>query len=369
MSYSQNKPLLTPYQLGDLQLKNRVVMSALTRSRATNEDLRPTAMHAEYYAQRASAGLIITESVWVSRMAIGYINIPGIYSDKQIEGWKHVTEAVHSRGGKIFVQIAHSGASTHPDHLEGAVPFGPSAINPQEKSFTPDGFKSTVTPREYTKEEIRKTINEFRMAAINAQKAGFDGLEIHAQLFTLIPQFLSSATNKRDDEYGGSIKNRARVLFEILEAFSEVIPLNRVGIKFTPSAFNEGIIKPNELTIDTYNYVLEGLNDYNLAYVHMVGPALELKGTVLEPWGIDYYSHFRKIYKGTLMLNSGFTWETGNEAIADGLGDLISYGRYFISNPDLVERFDQNVALAEPDTSTFYTGGENGYIDYKRATS
>jgi N-ethylmaleimide reductase len=358
------QPLLSTYNIGDLELCNRVVMSSLTRGRATNDDLVPTELHVEYYAQRASAGLILTESVWISKNAAGFINVPGIYTEKQTAAWKKVTEAVHAKDGKIFVQLVHSGAVSHPDFLNGELPLGPSAINPQAKTFTPLGFKDTLTPREYTIEQIRETINEFKLAAANAKLAGFDGLEIHAQIYTLIPQFLSMATNQRTDEYGGSIPNRARILFEILDAVKEEFPAKKIGIKFTPAAFNPGIIKPDHETVATFDYILERLNNYDLAYVHIVGPAIDLAGTPLAILKDNYFEHFRNIYKGTLLVNLGFTQDSGNAIISNGTADLVSFGTAFIANPDLVKRFELNIPLSAANTDTYYAGGAKGYTDY-----
>jgi N-ethylmaleimide reductase len=364
MAYLHQEPLLTEYQLGAIKLRNRIVMSSLTRGRSTNPELAPTELHAKYYAQRASAGLILTESTWVSKNAIGFVNLPGIYSREQVAGWKLVTGAVHEKEGKIFLQIVHSGAVSHPDFFDGELPLGASAINPQEKTFTPDGFKDTLTPREYNVAEIKATIAEFKIAAENAKAAGFDGIEIHAQLFTLIPQFLSKLTNQRTDQYGGSIENRSRLLFEILDAVKTIFNENEIGIKFTPAAFNPGIIKPDELTLATYTYILQRLNNYDLAYVHLVGPAVDLSDTPLSSIKEDYFGYFRKLYKGTIIANLGFDRLSGNEIIASGKTDLVSFGMKYIANPDLVERFDNRIALAEPDRDTFYTGGEKGYADY-----
>jgi N-ethylmaleimide reductase len=369
MINKQQEPLFTEFKLGELQLKNRIVMASLTRGRADNADLAPTELHAQYYAQRASAGLIITESTWVSRNAIGFVNLPGIYSREQIVGWKMVTNAVHTKGGKIFLQIAHSGAVSHPDFFNGRLPLGPSAINPQEKSFTAKGFKDTVTPVAYTTLEIKATVDEFRQAARNAREAGFDGVEIHAQVFTLIPQFLSPATNQRTDEYGGSTENRARIFFEILDAVRTVFDNKRIGIKFTPALFNSGIIKPDSTTLQTYAYILEKLGGYDLGYLHLVGPAVELAGTVLDQVKADYFGHFRQLYKGTIMANLGFGHASGNEILAKGNADLVSLGTPFIANPDLVERFQRDIALAVPDAGTFYSGGATGYTDYPVATT
>ena len=363
----QQEPLFTEFKLGELQLKNRIVMASLTRGRADNTDLAPTELNAVYYAQRASAGLIITESTWVSKNAIGFVNLPGIYSREQIAGWKMVTNAVHAKGGKIFMQLVHSGAVSHPDFFDGRLPLGPSAINPQEKSFTSKGFKDTVTPMAYTTPEIKATVDEFRQAARNAREAGFDGVEIHAQVFTLIPQFLSPATNQRMDEYGGSTENRARVLFEILDAVRTVFDNKRIGIKFTPALFNSGIIKPDSTTLETYAHILEKLGAYDLGYLHLVGPAVDLAGTALDQIKADYFGYFRRLYKGTIMANLGFGHASGNEILTKGNADLVSLGTPFIANPDLVERFQQNIVLAVPDTGTFYSGGATGYTDYPAA--
>lgn len=364
MIMEQEKTLLTKYQLGNLELSNRVVMSSLTRARATNSELLPTELHEQYYSQRASAGLILTESVWISKRAIGALNIPGIFTEDQINAWKNITDAVHKKGGRIMLQLAHSGATSHPDFLNGKLPLGPSAINPQEKSYTPGGFKDTVTPQAYTIEEIKETISEYRQAAINAKTAGFDGIELHSQIFTLIPQFLSITTNQRSDDYGGSIENRCRILFEILDVLIDIFPNKRVGVKFTPAAFNPGIIKPDENTIPTFDYILNELNLYDIAFVELVKPSIDLKGTPIEAYQNDFYGHFRAIYKGTLIANLGFTFETGNEIIAAGNADMVSFGAPFIANPDLVERFQNSWPMATPDKETFYTGGEKGYTDY-----
>jgi N-ethylmaleimide reductase len=363
------QPLFTEFDLGGLRLKNRIVMSSLTRGRADNADLAPTTLHKEYYAQRASAGLILTESTWVSKNAIGFINLPGIYTAEQTLAWKRVTAAVHAKGGKIFIQLAHSGAASHPDFFDGRLPLGPSAIDPQEKSFTPEGFKNTITPRAYTIPEIKATVGEFRQAAQHALEAGFDGVEVHGQVFTLIPQFLSPATNQRTDEYGGSTENRARIVFEILDAVSTVFDNKRIGIKFTPAFFSTGIIRPDATTLETFAYILERLNGYGLGYLHLVGPAVDLTGTALAPIKDNYFDYFRRLYKGTLLANLGFGEASGNEILATGKADLVSFGTPFIANPDLVERFQQGIALATPDTATFYAGGAAGYTDYPVATT
>lgn len=362
------QPLLFSYKLGDIQLKNRIVMASLTRARATNKELIPTKLMSEYYAQRVSAGLIITEATWVSPKSIGFINVPGIFTQQQIQGWKDVTDAVHSKRGKIFLQLGHSGTMSHPDYFNGELPGGPSAVNPQTKSFTPEGFKDTVTPREFTIAEIKDTIKDYKQAGLNAKKAGFDGIEIHAQAGMFIAQFLSINTNKRTDEYGGNIENRSRIIFEILDALKEVWDSSRIAIKFTPAALSSvGIIVPDEYTIETFKYITQKLNDYNLAYLHIAGPAESLDGTPVEAFQEHYFRHFRQIYKGTLMANLGFTKDSGNTIIKDGIADLVSYGTYYIANPDLVERFKYNIPLAESNRDFYYTGGEKGYMDYAKA--
>lgn len=364
---SEILPLLTQFMLGDLKLENRVIMASLTRGRALNIGLEPTELMAAYYAKRASAGLIITEGTWISDKAIGFSNVPGVYTPAQVEGWKLVTSAVHARGGKIFLQIVHSGAATHPDFFEGEIPKGPSAINPQIPSFTATGFKDSVTPDAFTLEEIKAVVDDFRLAAENAKLAGFDGVELHAQIFTLLPQFLSIATNQRTDTYGGSIENRARLIFEILDALKQVWPSTRIGIKFTPAAFNPGIIQPDEYTIDTYEYIMDKLNDYNLGYVHLVAPSTDLADTAIAALNEGYYTRFREIYKGTLIANGGLSKQSGNELILEGLADLVSFGTLFIANPDLPERFDRDLQLSIADSATYYTGGKNGYTDYPNA--
>jgi N-ethylmaleimide reductase len=362
------QPLLEEYQLGDLRLKNRIIMASLTRGRATNAGLVPTPLMAEYYAQRASAGLILSEGTWVNAKSIGFINVPGIYTPEQVEGWKLVTRAVHDNGGLIFSQLGHIGCASHPDFFDGELPAGPSAINPQTKSFTPEGFKDSLTPRELTVAEIKQTVRDYKQAAQNAKEAGFDGVEVHALVGMLIPQFLSLATNQRTDEYGGSIENRARIIFEILDAIIQVWDSTRVAIKFTPVAIsNVGIMTPDEETIPMFQYILKKLSDYNLAYLHIVGPAEDLTGTPVAVLQDNYFSHFRRHYSGRLMANLGFTQESGNAILKDGTADLVSFGAPFIANPDLVERFQHHLPLAESNRDTYYAGGENGYTDYPRA--
>lgn len=355
--------LFSEFKLGDLTLKNRIIMAPMTRGRAANPELMATDMMAAYYKQRASAGLIITEGTWVSPDAIGYINVPGIYSDKQTEAWKPVVDAVHEEGGKIFLQISHVGAVSHPDHLNGKLPLGPSAINPNEKTYTPEGFKDTPVPREMTVEDIKSIIEDFRTASLNAKKAGFDGVEIHGAHVYLFPEFLSSETNKRTDSYGGSAENRSRFVLELLEAVTGVWGKGRVGLKISP-ATNSGTLKPNADTEPTFRYLATALNQFDLAYLHVWGPTESVAGTPVEVFQ-DVASYFRPLYKGNLMIGGGFNPEKGNALLAAKKADLIAFGIPFIANPDLVERYRTGAALSLPNTDLLYAGGAQGYTDYE----
>lgn len=360
------QPLLTPYHK-NLNLKNRVVMAPMTRSRADNEGKVPTDdLQGLYYEQRASAGLIITEGSQVSERAVGYINTPGIHTEPQVEGWKKVTKRVHDQGGTIFIQLWHVGRMSHPYFHNGELPLSASAINPNAKSYTPEGFKDTVTPKEMTLEDIKTTVNDFKNAAANAVKAGFDGVEIHSSNGYLFHQFFNGTSNKRTDEYGGSIENRARFFFEVLDAIKEVIPQEKIGARFNPSLNGVFGMTMDEDTIPTFEYIIKKLNDYNLAYVHLSEPFTDVSDISYAV--TDIAKHFRPLYNGTLMINSEFNQETGNKIIEDGLADLVAFGKPFISNPDLVERFEQNLDLADWDKDTFYTPGPKGYTDYPKAT-
>jgi N-ethylmaleimide reductase len=359
--------LLTPYTLGDLELKNRMVMAPMTRSRSNNEGNVATSLTAEYYAQRATAGLQISEGTFISPKAVGFINVPAIYTDAQVEGWKLVTEAVHQHDGKIFAQLWHVGRMSHPDLLNGELPHAPSPINPHGKAFTTDGFTDTVTPKEMTTEDIQQTVQDFKAAAANAVKAGFDGVELHAANGYLLHQFFVGASNQRADEYGGSIENRARILFETLDALKEVISLTRVGIRFNPSSHGVFGMTIDELTIPTYEYIIRRLNDYGLAYIHFTEPFTDVTDV---PHAVgEVAKHFRPLYKGTLIINKGFNKETGNQIIEAGHADLVAFGVPFIANPDLVKRFSVGAALNPPDTNTFYTTGTVGYVDYPALTA
>ncbi|MCF4102417.1 alkene reductase [Gillisia sp. M10.2A] len=358
----QEQPLLQSYQLGNLNLKNRVVMAPMTRNRADNANNSPIDLHIKYYKQRSEAGLIITEGSQISERARGYINTPGIHTETQSEAWRNVTTAVHEADGKIFIQLWHCGAISHPKFHDGEKPLAPSAVNPNTQAYTKDGFEDTVEPRAMTLAEIKETVQEFKKAAQFALEAGFDGVEIHSSNGYLIHQFFNKKANVRTDDYGGSIENRARFFFEVIEAVAEVWDENRIGVRLNPSLHDAFGIKASEETIPTFDYIVNKLNAYDLAYLHLSEPFTDVSN-------IDYLEsniakHYRPLYKGTLMINNQFDKEKGNKVIAEGEADLVSFGKLFISNPDLPIRFAQNATLAEWDENTFYTTGEKGYTDY-----
>lgn len=359
------QPLLQPYRMGDLPLANRIVMAPLTRSRATDPDLAPTELHVRYYAQRASAGLIITEGVWISPEAIGWHDVPGLFAETHVRGWSAVTDAVHQQGGVIFAQLWHTGALSHPDFFNGVPPFAPSAVNPGQHSPTPTGNQPTVVPRPMTRDDVRTTIADYAAAAANAKRAGFDGVQIQAGFSYLISQFLNPATNLRDDEYGGSIANRARLLFDVLDAVGRRTDIGRVGVKLGPAWAERGEFRSTADTLATSEYVVERLNDYPLAHWLLMGAMANLDATPLEALqGDGMFTHFRHRYRGTLIANVGMTRDRGNQLITDGLADLVAFGEPFIANPDLPARFATDAPIERSDRATHYTPGPHGYIDY-----
>jgi N-ethylmaleimide reductase len=356
------QPLLQPVRLGALELPNSVVMAPMTRARAQNAELAPTDLMATYYAQRAGAGLIVTEGTWVGPDAIGFINVPGIYTDTQTAGWAKVTAAVHEAGGRIISQFGHVGAASHPDHRGGRLPAGPSAINPGEKSFTPSGRKDTLTPRAFTAAEIADTIATYRHAAANARRAGFDGVELHAQGSHLIPQFLNPRLNQRTDAYGGSSEKRAQFLLDVLDAVSDVWGSDRISVKMSPGWTSGAAFTADEETLADYDSLLKRLNDSGLAYLHLLGtPVAEKRNAV--------FSRYRAHYQGNIIANLGFSQEAGNEILEAGIVDAVSFGAPFIANPDLVERFAQGHPLADGNQDTYYAGHTEGYTDYPAFTA
>ena len=361
---SKEQPLLQSYKMCNLQLPNRVIMAPMTRNRATNEFNRPTEeLHGVYYPQRASAGLIITEGSQISKEAVGYINTAGIYSKQQVDGWKMVNKKVHESGGRIFIQLWHVGRISHPDFHDGNLPLAPSALNPKSEVFTPDGKKKTVTPKTMSISDIKRTVNDFVKAADNAMEAGFDGIEIHASNGYLLHQFFNSTSNKRTDEYGGTHENKARILFEILDGIKGVMPENRIGVRLNPSLNGIFGMTMDADSIPTFDYIIKKLNDYDLAYLHLSEPFNDVSDIPYAETEIA--KRYRPIYDGTLMINAGFDQEKGNAVIERGDADLVSFGKLYVSNPDLVERFENNIPTSKWNEDTFYTPGKKGYTDYE----
>lgn len=354
------QPLLRRADLAGLPLPNRVVMAPATRARAANDGLVPTEMHAAYYGQRAAAGLIITEGAWVGERAIGFPGVPGIYSQEQIAGWRRVTDVVHALGGRIVVQLWHTGAASHPDHLGGVLPAGPSAIDPLEKSYTPSGFKDTVTPRAMTVADIRGTIADYREAAANARRAGFDGVEIHALGAHLIPQFLNPRLNRRSDAYGAGRAGRRRLLLDIIDAVAEPWHGERVGVRLSPY-WTGGRFTADDRTLADYDELVTELNDRPVAYLHLRGRELAAPGAAPD---FDAFARFRRRFTGPLIANLGFDRDSGNAVIEAGIADAVSFAAHFIANPDLVARFALGREPATGDPATYYIGGAGGYVDY-----
>lgn len=349
--------LFSPAKLGSIALKNRIVMAPLTRNRAGEAGV-PQDLNVTYYAQRASAGLIVTEATPISPMGHGYPALPGIYTDEQVAGWKKITEAVHAKGGKIVIQLWHVGRISHPTLLNGALPVAPSAIKPAGKAFTYQGLVDYVEPRALDANELPAIVQDYVYATQCALKAGFDGVEIHAANGYLLDQFLRDGSNKRTDNYGGSFENRARLLLEVTKAVVETAGADKVGIRISPvNPFND-MHDSNPQAL--FNYVAEQLNQFNLAYLHAVEGGIHGGG---KADAFDF-EQMRKLYKGAYMANLSYDKVRGNAAIASGHADVIAYGVPFIANPDLVERYKTDAALNEADSKSFYGGTEKGYNDY-----
>lgn len=347
--------LFEKLKIENLELENRIIYSPLTRSRADDAGVQPE-YTAEYYAQRASAGLLITEATNVSPMAKGYVRTPGIFTDAQIESWRKVTDAVHAKGGKIFMQIFHTGRIALPDFLpENQLPVAPSAVKANGQNYTDDGMKDFVEPRELTTEEVKETVKDFAKAAKNATLAGFDGVEIHAANGYLVHQFLGTNTNKRTDEYGGSDENRARFLLEIVDAMAAEIGADKIGLKLSPTVpFND---MEDANAKEFYPFLIEKLNEKNIAYLHIgfeESPEID----------INWHKFLRPLFDGVYFTNGGFTKESGEKLLNENGADAIVYGKLFLANPDLPKRFKLDAELNDWDASTFYTPGEKGYTDY-----
>ncbi len=350
--------LFSPASLGSIALKNRMVMAPLTRNRA-GEGGVPQPLNVTYYEQRATAGLIITEATPISPMAHGYPALPGIYTDAQVSGWKKITDAVHTKGGKIVLQLWHVGRISHPSLLpNGELPVAPSAIKPAGQAFTYQGLVDYVEPRALDVSELPAIIADYVHATKCALAAGFDGVEIHAANGYLLDQFLRDGTNQRTDNYGGSFENRASLLMEVTKAIVAVAGSDKVGIRISPvNPFND-MHDSNPQAL--FNYVADALNQFNLAYLHALEGGIH-GGGIADSF--DFVA-LRKLFKGAYMANLGYDKARGNAAIASGHADVIAYGVPFIANPDLVERYKTDAVLNEADSKTFYGGTGRGYTDY-----
>ena len=352
--------LFNPVRLGALEAPNRIVMAPLTRMRAGPGRV-PTPLMAEYYARRAVAGLIITEATAISRQGAGYPNSPGIYTDEQVAGWQRVTEAVHRAGGRIFLQLWHMGRMSHPSFQpDGGLPVAPSAIAPRSgQAFTENGMQPYVTPRALKPEELPGIVAQYAAGAQHAKIAGFDGVEIHNANGCLLDQFLCDGTNYRTDDYGGPVRNRARLTLEVTVAVTQVWGADRVGICFSPGGvFND---RHDSIPLATFSHVLHELNRFNLAYAHLIMSTEDDLRQGAIPVSLVA---LRQGFHGPLIVANGFTYTTATKVLEEGLADAAAFGRLFIANPDLPGRFRLNAPLNPPDESTFYGGAENCYTDY-----
>lgn len=343
-----------PIKIGAWELPNRIIMAPLTRCRAS-EGRVPNALMAEYYAQRATAGLIISEATSVDPMGVGYANTPGIWSEEQVEGWKQVTQAVHDAGGQIILQLWHVGRISDPVYLDGKLPVAPSAVKPAGHVSHIRPEKEFETPRALETEEIPAIVEAFRKGAENAKRAGFDGVEIHGANGYLLDQFLQDSTNKRGDAYGGSIENRARLMLEVADAVISVWGADRVGMHLAPAcdAHDMGDSNPSE----TFGYVAEELGKRGIAFI-FTRESVSEDSVSLE---------MKRKFGGTYIANQGLTAESGAKLVSEGIADAVSYGQLFIANPDLVRRLKENAPLNEPDPDTFYSPKKEdpvGYVDY-----
>jgi len=351
--------LFDPYRMGQFTLANRIVMAPLTRNRAGAGNV-PTALTAEYYAQRAGAGLIVAEATQVCPEGQGYQDTPGIHSDAQVAAWKQVTDAVHARGGKIFLQLWHVGRISHVSlQPNGQAPVAPSAIRANSKTFVNGAFIEVSEPRALRLDELPGIVDAYRKGAANAIRAGFDGVEIHGANGYLLDQFLRDGTNKRTDEYGGSIENRARLMLEVTAAIVAEIGAERTGIRLSPVTPANDASDSNPQPV--FNHVVEQLDRLNLVYIHVIEGATG--GDRNFGAGFDYEA-LRKRFRNTWIVNNGYTLETAQQVLAEKRADLVAFGRPFISNPDLVERLRRNAPLSPLDRATLYGGGAKGYTDY-----
>jgi N-ethylmaleimide reductase len=352
--------LFTKYTLGSIELKNRIIMAPMTRCRAIGNI--PNDLIAAYYEQRAGAGLIITEGTSPSINGLGYCRIPGLFNESQVEGWKKTTTAVHEAGGKIFVQLMHTGRISHSLNLpSGAKTLAPSAVQASGQMWTDEqGMKDFDLPKAMTSEEVRQTINEFKTSSLLAVEAGFDGVELHAANGYLLEQFISPVSNQRTDEYGGSIENRCRFVLEVVDNVIGSIGANKTGIRLSPFGVASDMPHYPEIE-ETYTYLAEQLNERGIVYIHLVDHSA--MGAPEVPFSIKDTIH--KKFKNTLILTGGYNPETADADLNSNFTDLVGFGRQFINNPDLVARFINQWPLSETlDFDTFYSAGEQGFTDY-----
>ncbi|OKS88112.1 alkene reductase [Mucilaginibacter polytrichastri] len=355
--------LFSPVKLGSINLDHRIVMAPLTRMR-TVENFIPNDLMVEYYAQRTTyGGLIIAEATVVSETGHGYYGAPGIYTIEHVAGWKKVTEAVHAKGGKIFLQLFHAGRGSHTElQPNGALPVGASEVPHNNVVYTPTGWKPATPNRALETAEIAGVVEDFRNASVLAKDAGFDGIELHGANGYLIDQFLQDGTNKRTDEYGGSAENRVRLLSEVVGAMVSVWGGDRVGVRLSPSGSFGEMSDHNPIAL--FSHAAETLNQFGLAYLHIVEP--RVYGSTVEVEGLRPIAaeHLRKIFKNAIISVGGYEFETAKEVIEKGDADLVAFGRHFISNPDLVRRFAEGLPLNDYDRNSFYGGDARGYTDY-----
>ncbi|WP_186112690.1 alkene reductase [Burkholderia gladioli] len=360
MSHSTTSPVLQPVTIGGLSLKNRIVMAPMTRSRSDDAGVPPD-YAADYYAQRANAGLIITEATNISAQARGYPRTPGIWTEPQVAAWQRVTDAVHREGGKIFLQLWHTGRMSHPDMHDGGLPVAPSAIKPAGQIRVHDGMKDFVTPRALETNEIALIVDDYRRAAENAKRAGFDGVEVHAANNYLLEQFVRDSTNHRTDAYGGSLENRLRFPLEVVRAVVDVWGAKRVGIRISPVTTAPGDTPLDSNSAETFGAFVDALSQLGLLYIHDIEGVTQLSREASD--GMSFTA-LRKRFNGAYIANNQYTLSLAETTLAAGDADLFSIGRPFIANPDLVGRLASGAPLAEAPKQYWYGGDATGYADW-----